>query len=283
MCFKKKKEKEKSMLIRFEGKNEDLVWTSPYTSRLKKDEVIDVVVPFTHEAVCVKDGVAEDVWKSGRYSLKTDREYGEQDIRFYFVNKSVVIPVSWGTPSQIDVVDPVFEMPVKFGANGEIKLSVSDTKTFLYKVVGVSDGMTANEVAAFFRNKIALLFNTHLAKLMADYNVSYFELPERLDAMSRFINDAVKDEFAQYGLCVADFIINGIKISNDTLEKFRADAELVRRLKVRGETFEKMRQEAIDEKENDVERQIRVIKALGEFAEKSKDQTTLNVTNKSIL
>ncbi len=280
MCFKKK---QGDVLVKFEGANEDLVWTSPSIKGLYAGRKIDVVVPFTHEAICVKDGVADNVWQSGRYTLETDKRFLEQDIRFYFINKSTVVAVNWGTPSQIDVIDPVFEMPVKFGANGEIKLSVSDSKKFLYKVVGVSDGITANGVAGFFRNKIALLFNTHLAKHMSEYKISYFELAERLQAMSAFLKESLSGEFEAYGLQIDDFIINGIKISEDTLETFRKDAELVRRLKVRGETFEKLRQESRDAKESEAERQIRLIKALGECFAQGKDEYNLNVTNKSLL
>ncbi|MGN0761592.1 MAG: SPFH domain-containing protein [Christensenellales bacterium] len=283
MCFKKRKKDLQSTLIKFAGRNEDLVWTSPEISGLYEGKKIDVVVPFTHEAICVIDGVAEKVWSSGRYSLETDKKYSEQDICFYFINKTVVIPMNWGTPTQIDVIDPIFEMPVRFGANGELKLSVADSKVFMQKIVGTTKGIVASDVAVFFRNKIALLFNTHLASLMSKYKLSYFELPERLQAMSVFLKESLENEFLSYGLQLDDFIVNGINIAQDTLQKFTQDQEMVRRLKVRGEIYEKLKKDVHDEKESEVDRQIRIIKALGESAEKSKDDITVNITNKSLL
>lgn len=268
MCLKK------NYLIKFSGDNTDLVWTTPKLNRLKKNTAIDVVVPFSHEAVCVIDGVADKVWGPGRYSLAAKIDYKEQDLKFYFINKTITIPILWGTPNPIDLQDPVFEMGVRFGANGGIKLNIADSKTFLYKVVGSSTGIDSEGIAEFFRQKIVLLFTSLLAKNMASLGLSYFELPAQLQAMSAILQEAIAPDFEQYGLAVADFTIDFIKISEDTLKKFTSDQELVRRLKVRETTFEKLRSEARTDRDTEVQHEVALIKAFGQLARDVKPEVS---------
>ncbi len=267
MCFKKPQAK----FVRFEGNEDQIIWTSPEIDVLLKKQRIDVIVPAMREAVCALDGVVDTVWQPGRHQLVGDKKIPQQDLKIYFINKTVVVPVLWGTPSFIDLQDPVFEMPVRFGARGTAKLSIDDVSKVLFKISGSRTEYTSAQLAEFFRPKTVQLFTTLLATKMEDLNLSYFNLPRYLDIMSNVISGGMASEFAAYGMKLEDFTIDQIKIEEDTLKKFSSDAEMVRRFKLREKMYEQAREEMRADRAADADYLERMIRVCGEAAERAKD------------
>ena len=276
MCFKRKRKKEaevkqpENKLVKYLGRNEDLVWSPAGVESLPKGSQMDIVVPMSREAICAVDGVSQGVWQPGRYTITADEKYTEQDVKVYYINKTAVVPIRWGTSSQIDLQDPVFEMPVRFGANGSLKVGIHNTQTFLFKVVGTKDGIDDEGLANFFRAKTVLLFTSLLGQKMIELGLSYFELPAQLQLMSSVLMNSMHNEFVSYGLDLVDFTIDNIKISEETLANFSADKEMVRRLKVREGLYDKLKSEARTDKADDFDRQIKLIQAMGQAAKDAK-------------
>lgn len=261
--------------VRFEGNNDDLVWTTPELKQLKNK--IDVIVPFSHEAICVIDGVADEVWRPGRYTLKKDFKYQASDLQFFFINKSVVVPIKWGTPSRFSLMDPLFEMPINLGANGEARLSVCDSKTFLYKLVGSSKGITAQQLADFFRSRISSDLIDAMANVMKKNNLSYLELSTYLKGISKLVADELKPVLNEYGINLNDFMISNVHIDDEVLETFAKDKELTRRLKERELKYKELLEMHRNDNKDALQIQLDIIKAL-----KDDRDLTINV-NKSLI
>ena len=95
--------------------------------------------------------------------------------------------------------------------------------------------------------------------------------------MSSIIFEDMKNEFKKYGLCLEDFTIDQIKISEETLARFTADKELVRRLKVREGIYDKLRTQMRSDKAEDIDQQIKIIQALGQASKDAKDERELHI------
>ena len=69
MCFKRKVKQKPIVapkVIRFEGQNDDIVWSSRSVLKLMRGEYLDIIVPFSRVGICLIDGVPKDVWEAGR-------------------------------------------------------------------------------------------------------------------------------------------------------------------------------------------------------------------------
>ena len=274
MCFKRKRKQAvappENKLIKFLGRNEDLVWSPSGVECLPRGSQMDIVVPMSREAICSVDGVSQGVWQPGRYTVTADDKYAQQDVKVYYINKTAIVPIRWGTSSPIDLQDPVFEMPVRFGANGSLKVGIRNTQTFLFKVVGTKDSIDDDGLANYFRSKTVSLFTSLLGQKMIDLGLSYFELPAQQQLMSNMLMNNMQNEFTSYGLDLVDFTIDNIKISDETLNNFTADKEMVRRLKVREGLYDKLKSEVRLDKADDFDRQIKIIQAVGQAAKDAK-------------
>ena len=261
MCFKKRKRKQQvqsaepeAKRVKFEGQNDDVAWSCTSVTSILKGEHVDIVVPLSREGVCLVDGAPAGVWSAGRYNIQADPAY----------------------PSQ-DICDPVFEMPVRFGARGTAKASVGDSTLFLTKIVGTKDIMTSAELADYFRNKISSLFTDQLANKMKELGLSYFELPTQLKTISDILFNDLRSAFSAYGIFLEEFTVDAVKIPEETLAAFSADKELARRMKAREEMFKTLRENQKEDKAIDIDNQIRLIKAISEAEKASHDTTNIEV------
>ncbi len=287
MCFKKRKRKQQvqsaepeAKRVKFEGQNDDVAWSCTSVTSILKGEQVDIVVPLSREGVCLVDGAPAGVWSAGRYNIQADPAYPSQDIKMYYINKTVAVPIKWGTANLIDLCDPVFEMPVRFGAHGTAKASVGDSTLFLTKIVGTKDIMTSAELADYFRNKISSLFTDQLANKMKELGLSYFELPTQLKTISDILFNDLRSAFSAYGIFLEEFTVDAVKIPEETLAAFSADKEMVRRYKLREKMFQTMYENQKADKAVDVDNQIRLIKAIGEAEQAQKDDRDITIVIK---
>lgn len=263
------KNRRPSDYVKFEGKNQDIVWSSPNLTTLSSK--VDVVVPFTHEAVVVIDGVAENVYPNGRHTLEKKTGYKSQQLQFFFVNKSLVVPIKWGTPSKFDVIDPIFEMPIRIGAHGDAKITVSDSKNVVYKLVGSKTVFTNEDVSDFFRTKIHSDIVHTLATVMKDNKISYLEIASKIKGISKLIEDELKTNFKEFGFNLSDFLIENIFIPEDVYQTFAKDKELSRRLKERELKFKELYENSREDHKDLAQKEIELIKAMKE------DHTIVNI------
>ncbi|MDQ6780176.1 MAG: SPFH domain-containing protein [Candidatus Eremiobacteraeota bacterium] len=177
-----------------------------------------LIVQESQAAVFFRDGKALDTFGPGRYTLSTQNMpllTGLVSIPFggtspfqsevYFVSLKVFTNMHWGTAEPILFRDSEFSM-VRLRAYGIFSVRVTDSQLFVNKIVGTQNVYTSDSLNDFFRNIIV----SRLNNLLGETVKSILDLPKYYDALDAAAKARVKDDFAQYGVELVDFLINAI-------------------------------------------------------------------------
>jgi membrane protease subunit (stomatin/prohibitin family) len=177
-----------------------------------------LIVQESQAAVFFRDGRALDTFGPGRYTLSTQNlplitnflsiPFGGTSpfqSEVYFVNLKVFTNLHWGTSEPILFRDAEFSM-VRLRAFGVFSVRIADPQLFVNKIVGTQNIYTSDALQDYFRNVIV----SRLNNLLGETVKSILDLPKSYDALDAAAKARVKDDFAQYGIELIDFLINAI-------------------------------------------------------------------------
>lgn len=222
-------------IIRWEGgDNRMLVYKSELTD-FNTESIL--VVDESQQALLYKDGQAEGPYKSGRYVLPTNnlpsfrekfarlftrRKSGAVDgstpftCDVYFVNTVNDVNIDWGTPSRILVKDPVYNELVNVGANGNVKVKISDPMRFVVSINGRMGGYTIDRFAATVRGELLTVLKTHIADAIVAEKVSLLEIATRLETLSKAVERRLNERLEDFGVEAVHLNINDISVDADS-------------------------------------------------------------------
>ena len=200
--------------IYFNGDRDTVVWKHPDRRFQANSELI---VPFTHEAILIKDGQACENFKPGKHIINeqpilVNRRKQECEYEIYYINKSANLPIKWGTHTQMDIFDPLLKIPVRIGAHGEFEIRIDNPRKFLIKVVGNTDGADKNLIQDFFRDKMGMYIKQAIADVMSREGISFYEISGQLKSLSDNIRSELAPEFDNYGVELLKLLIAGVVI-----------------------------------------------------------------------
>ena len=169
-------------------------------------------------AVFFRDGKAYDVFGAGRHTLATQNIplltaalttplFGDTPFRceVYFVSQRTFTDLKWGTAEPILFRDSEFKM-IRLRSNGIYTFQITDPKLFVLKIVGTRGIFTNGQIEDFLRGIIV----GRLSDILGETLDSVLDLPRYFDELGAGLKARIKDDFAQYGLAIVDFIINAI-------------------------------------------------------------------------
>ena len=276
MCFKKKR----SQVVRFEGKTEDLVWRAP-VSEIKAKKSLDIIVTEDYDAECSVNGV-RSCYSGGRFDLSAGNKAA--DVEILYIRKESVISLKWGTPNPIDIIDPVFEMPIRLGSSGEAKVSIFDTQFFKKKIVAGAKTYSEDSLAEFCRTEIATHLSSALSTVLKENKLSYFDISTQLEGLSYLVKQKIEEFFSGYGLKLEHFLMATARMWDEgALERLIADREFSRRYKERESLTSKLRAEYKADRKDSLAYQLELLRALGDYNakvnESSKDDIKVTFVN----
>jgi membrane protease subunit (stomatin/prohibitin family) len=178
-------------------------------------------------AVFFRDGKAYDVFGPGRHTLATQNIplltaaltlplFGDSPFRseVYFVSQRTFTDLKWGTAEPILFRDSEFKM-IRLRSNGIYTIQITDPKLFVLKIVGTRSIFTNTQIEDFMRGVIV----GRLADILGEHLDSVLDLPRYFDELGAGLKARIKDDFAQYGLAIVDFIINAISPPDDVQKR----------------------------------------------------------------
>jgi membrane protease subunit (stomatin/prohibitin family) len=178
-------------------------------------------------AVFFRDGKAYDVFGPGRHTLATQNIplltavlttplYGDTPFRseVFFVSQRTFTDLKWGTAEPILFRDSEFKM-IRLRSNGIYTFQVTDPKLFVIKIVGTRGIFTNYQIEDFLRGVII----GRLADILGETLDSVLDLPRYFDELGAGLKARIKDDFAQYGLAMVDFVINAITPPEDVQKR----------------------------------------------------------------
>lgn len=207
-------------IIQYEGNNETFVWkhqTEDFNS------LTQLIVHESQEAVFFMNGQALDLFGAGRYTLETQNIPLLSKIigritggitpfhcEVYFVNKTELMSIKWGTDSKVQYSDPKYHFPLAIGASGEMSLRVEDSRKLLVKLVGTETYLGKQELTNYFRGVLMTTIKSHIAQTIKANGISVFELDENLDLFSKSLHELLKEDFAAYGVSLERFFVTTV-------------------------------------------------------------------------
>ena len=217
-------------VIKYEGDNQTLIYKHPDEDF---DTLSQLIVHESQEAVFFSDGQALDSFKPGRYTLETGNLPLLSDLKnlvvsggvspfhceVYFVNMVSAMEVVWGTSSMVPVKDPEYGVSYSVGANGSFKVSITDARKLLIKYLGTEKKMTTDTVYKFFRDLVSTYVKSYISVELGKY--SYNVINQHLVEISEALENQLKSKIEPFGIEISYFLVSGIKIQDDELEKLK--------------------------------------------------------------
>ena len=123
----------------------------------------------------------------------------------FFVSQRTFTDLKWGTTEPILFRDSEFKM-IRLRSNGIYTIQITDPKLFVVKIVGTRGIFTNSQIEDFLRGVIV----GRLADILGENLDSVLDLPRYFDELGAGLKARIKDDFAQYGLAMVDFLVNAI-------------------------------------------------------------------------
>jgi len=182
-----------------------------------------LIVRETQWAVFFRDGKAYDVFGPGRHTLSTQNIplltsvittplWGDTPFRceVFYVSQRTFTDLKWGTMEPILFRDAEFKM-IRLRSNGIYSFQIVDPKLLVMKLVGTRGIFTNAQIEDFLRGMII----GRLSDILGESLDSVLDLPRYFDELGAGLKARLRDDFAQYGLAVVDFLINAISPPED--------------------------------------------------------------------
>lgn len=217
-----------NQLVQFSGNNEDLF------VRLSVDHLkagAELVVPETHFALMIRDGVCVEALSAGRYDI-FDTKHGlfrevkarDESVDVIFISKTVRIRMKWGTPTQLHLRDPETDVPLKLGMSGEVEFKVKVPKKFYLEIVGSEEKYNVSELKTRILARFVGVIETAVIAVMKSKKYSYTEFDAHKTEISKELGANLNTFFEdEYGLTLYSFtVLNYVIPPEDMLTLERA-------------------------------------------------------------
>ena len=216
-----------SELIKYEGDNSTFIWKYPHEDF---NNMTELIVHESHEAVFFANGQVADIFGPGRYKLDAENipiltrlidivtGVSMFHCEVYFINKTVQAAIKWGTDSKVRFIEPTLGIPVELGASGEMNLAVSDGRKMILKLVGTMKGIAwdaeetdfAKSLQVAFRPFISTVVKSNLSAAIKQQNIDIVEVDEHLAELSNILRNKLISGFEEYGLTIPQFYLTNI-------------------------------------------------------------------------
>jgi len=188
-----------------------LLYSFPQMGDKIKDKKYFAVKDY-ERALFYNQGALVDVLRGGIYEL--DKKARIKGTEIVWIDTSL-IEIPWGIPKK-------HGLPTKDGVTiglfGDLKLKISDVKTFYNDIVAGKREWVVQEL----KNWIMSLLHTSLRDIFKNYNVKQVILEDR-ERVINLITSKITEEFLRYGLELETFNIIGIKTPEDIQEVLDQD------------------------------------------------------------
>ncbi|MDO7876656.1 SPFH domain-containing protein [Hymenobacter sp. ASUV-10] len=154
--------------------------------------------------------------------LRTGFE-SEHKVRVYFFRRAEVVNQAWGTPMPIKYLDPVYQIPVELGANGNFSFRLADAGLFFREIAGQQDEYTTPQAKALLQSRLPQVLATQLA--VAQF--SYQQIDAQLGSLSAELRELLAPDFAQLGIELTDFRISGTVFDAATQQRIGRVSDVI--------------------------------------------------------
>ena len=218
-------------VLKYDGPNNVLVWKWRSGSNSSREEELrlgtQLVVNQSQEACFIKGGQLLDVFGPGTHTLSTKNlpilssiiglAFGGDSpfkAEVYFINKSVSMDAKFGL-MPFNMIEPNFKVPIPITSRGSFALTVSDSKSFLNKLVGTVSDLDTMTLSKYFRGVITEATKNAITKIAKEQVLSPLELESIVFEVATAVKGLISSTISDYGLELKLFNIEAIPIIDD--------------------------------------------------------------------
>ena len=226
-------------IIKNEAPPNIILWRVPYEDF---NEGSKVIVGEQEIALFYKNGIVEEAFSGGEYSLSTNNYpflsrirnslsggVSAYNCRIIYVNKTHQLDNKWGTDGPIQVVDKIYDLPVDIVARGSYTIQIEDAKKFYLKFAGTTaDALEAKDIADNMHGPINQKIKSTIGKIVSELQTEIIGINACLEEISEMMHTPMEGVFKEYGVRMVNFYIEALEIVEDesfmTLKQARANA-----------------------------------------------------------
>jgi membrane protease subunit (stomatin/prohibitin family) len=218
-------------VLKYDGPNNVLVWKWRSKSNTSREEELrlgtQLVVNQSQEACFVKGGQLLDVFGPGTHTLSSKNlpilsgliglAFGGDSpfkAEVYFINKAVSMDAKFGL-MPFNMIEPNFKVPIPITSRGSFALTVSDSKSFLNKLVGTVTDLDTMTISKYFRGVITEATKNAITKIAKEQVLSPLELESIVFEVATAVKGLISNTILEYGLELKLFNIEAIPIIDD--------------------------------------------------------------------
>lgn len=188
-----------------------------------------LVVAESQEAVVSIGGRFEGPFSAGTYTLNTknfpflekfvNAQFKDGKSPFkaevYFVQKAYALDLKWGTPSAIQVRDPLYKVMLPVRAFGQYGMTIKNSRKFLTKLAGTLPAFTKATLSDHFRGMLVMEVKTFIGQYIAKRNVSVLDIVAHQSELADAVSQKLFDVFDEFGIGLSRFAIASISTDEE--------------------------------------------------------------------
>lgn len=196
-----------------------------------------LIVAEYEEALFMKDGLIEEVFGPGKYTLTTENYpfltkflskfltggVSAYNCKVYYINKSHHLELKWGTGSAVRVIDPVWGIEVHVQARGAYTAVIKDGKKFFLKMVGANISADEKDIVKNFRTAFIQHITDQLAEYLTSQENEVLVVCNKKKQLADDLLPILNGILDEYGMELVNFYIENIEIpeNDDCMKRIR--------------------------------------------------------------
>lgn len=257
-------------IIKWDGDESLIVYKSPIENFNLGSQLI---VRVGQEALFFRDGKTIGVFGAGRYTLEKNTLPALEEIyklpddsdiaiqtEVYFVNKTVLTGIKWGTPNKVRILESTLGFPVELGARGSFNLTVENSLNLLTNLIGTArsfvskcadggEGYGTEYIRRKFSEMITMNVTTMLANVITKNKINLLEVDTYKSDIARILGNAINEGVSDFGLRIPDgqFYITDIVTPDDDPNYIRMKEQYSYSIDIKDAMIDKRKIEAFGE------------------------------------
>lgn len=225
--------------VKWDGSPNILAWKFPSQDLSTWTQLI---VNETQEAFVVRGGVYDGPFGAGRHTLETENlpllrgliglPFGERSpfaAEVWYVNRTVNLKLNWGTPDPIQLEDPKYKIMIPVRAFGQYFVQVTDSKKFLFKLVGTLRGFDSSTLNDYFSGILTTQIKQAIADIIIKKEIPLLEISTYIDELSKSLKENLGKVVEDYGIAITQFNFESINVPEDDSAVITLKAALAKR------------------------------------------------------
>jgi len=218
--------------------NDVFAWKYGQNKNNNLSTFTQLIVRESQEAILFSKGQILGKFGPGKHTLNTENlpllrnlfgiPFGGKNpfvAEVWFVNKTAPLTIDWRTDT-MRFRDPDYGEMVPLAAEGRYGLKVEDAERFLVQLVGTFTEFTARDLTNHFLGALVAKTKSVIISFMQTNQVGITTISARLDDLSKFLTEPLKEFWESYGMLLTGFYITSVDLDESTADGKKIAAAL---------------------------------------------------------